>query len=40
VAMQADGMRVLECPEIPLHTNMSENDLRASVIKRNISLVA
>nr|WP_244627251.1 transposase [Microvirga tunisiensis] len=30
-------MRVLERPEIPLHTNASENDLRAWVIKRKIS---
>jgi hypothetical protein len=28
---------VLERPEIPLHTNASENDLRACVIKRQIS---
>jgi len=28
---------VLERPEIPLHTNASENDLRAWVIKRRIS---
>ncbi|MGF9764322.1 transposase, partial [Microvirga sp. 0TCS3.31] len=30
-------LRVLEHPEIPLHTNASENDLRAWVIKRKIS---
>jgi hypothetical protein len=30
-------LRVLERPEIPLHTNASENDLRACVIKRKIS---
>jgi hypothetical protein len=30
-------LRVLEWPEIPLHTNASENDLRACVIKRKIS---
>jgi hypothetical protein len=30
-------LRVLERPEIPLHTNASENDLRAWVIKRKIS---
>jgi hypothetical protein len=29
--------RVLERPKIPLHTNASENDLRACVIKRKIS---
>lgn len=28
---------VLERPEIPLHTNASENDLRACVTKRRIS---
>ena len=30
-------MRVLERPEIPLHTNASENDIRDFVIKRKIS---
>ncbi|KLK91861.1 hypothetical protein AA309_17820 [Microvirga vignae] len=30
-------LRVLERTEIPLHTNASENDLRAWVIKRKIS---
>ena len=30
-------LRVLERPEIPLHTNGSENDIRACVIKRKIS---
>ena len=30
-------LRVLERPEIPLHTNASENDIRACVIKRKIS---
>ncbi|EIM31255.1 transposase (plasmid) [Microvirga lotononidis] len=30
-------LRVLERPEIPLHTNASENDLRACVIKRKVS---
>ena len=30
-------LRVLERPEIPLHTNASENDPRACVIKRKIS---
>ena len=28
---------VLERPEIPLHTNGSENDIRAQVTKRKIS---
>jgi hypothetical protein len=30
-------LRVLERPEIPLHTNASENDIRAFVTKRKIS---
>ena len=30
-------LRVLERPEIPLHTNGSENDIRAFVTKRRIS---
>src|ERR687893_1460308 len=30
-------LRVLEHPEIPLHTNASENDIRACVTKRKIS---
>jgi Transposase IS66 family len=30
-------LRVLDRPEIPLHTNGSENDIRAFVIKRKIS---
>ncbi|MFD1973492.1 transposase [Mesorhizobium newzealandense] len=30
-------LRVLDRPEIPLHTNGSENDIRAVVIKRKIS---
>ena len=30
-------LRVLQCPEIPLHTNGSENDIRACVTKRKIS---
>jgi hypothetical protein len=34
---KAELLRVLERPEIPLHTNASENDLRAWVIKRKIS---
>nr|WP_245450152.1 transposase [Rhizobium anhuiense] len=33
----AELLRVLERPEIPLHTNASENDLRSFVIKRKIS---
>ena len=30
-------LRVLDRPEIPLHTNGSENDIRAVVTKRKIS---
>jgi len=30
-------LRVLQHPEIPLHTNGSENDIRACVTKRKIS---
>ena len=30
-------LRILERPEIPLHTNGSENDIRACVTKRKIS---
>jgi hypothetical protein len=34
---KAGLLRVLECPEIPLHTNGSENDIRACVTKRKVS---
>lgn len=34
---KAELLRVLERPEIPLHTNASERDLRGFVIKRKIS---
>jgi hypothetical protein len=34
---KAELLRVLERPEIPLHTNGSENDIRAHVTKRKIS---
>jgi hypothetical protein len=34
---KAELLRVLERPEIPLHTNGSESDIRACVIKRKIS---
>jgi hypothetical protein len=34
---KAELLRVLERPEIPLHTNASENDIRACVTKRKIS---
>ena len=30
-------LKVLEYPDIPLHTNASENDLRTFVTKRKIS---
>ncbi len=30
-------LKVLDRPDIPLHTNASENDIRACVIKRKIS---
>ena len=34
---KADLLRVLDRPEIPLHTNGSENDIRSVVTKRKIS---
>ena len=34
---KAELLRVLQRPEIPLHTNGSENDIRACVTKRNVS---
>jgi hypothetical protein len=34
---KSELLRVLQHPEIPLHTNGSENDIRACVIKRKIS---
>lgn len=34
---KAELLRVLERPQIPLHTNASENDIRACVTKRKIS---
>ncbi|WP_052675683.1 transposase (plasmid) [Agrobacterium arsenijevicii] len=34
---KAELLRVLERPEIPLNTNVSENDLQTFVIKRKIS---
>jgi hypothetical protein len=34
---KAELLRVLERPEIPLHTNGSENDIRACVTKRRVS---
>ena len=36
-ANKPDLLRVLDRPEIPLHTNGSENDLRCQVLKRKIS---
>ena len=34
---KAELLRVLDRPEIPLHADASENDIRARVIKRKIS---
>src|SRR3712207_8881175 len=34
---KAELLQVLERPEIPLHTNGSENDIRACVTKRKVS---
>lgn len=36
-ARKAEFLMALERPDIPLHTNGSENDIRAAVIKRRIS---
>jgi crotonobetainyl-CoA:carnitine CoA-transferase CaiB-like acyl-CoA transferase len=36
-ANKAELLMVLERPEIPLHTNGSENDIRCQVTKRKIS---
>jgi hypothetical protein len=36
-ANKPELLRVLDRPEIPLHTNGSENDIRAQVIRRRIS---
>jgi hypothetical protein len=36
-ANKAELLRVLDRPEIPLHTNGSENDIRSQVIRRKIS---
>jgi len=36
-ARRTDLLRVLDRPEIPLHTNGSENDIRCQVTKRKIS---
>jgi Transposase IS66 family len=36
-AHKAELLRVLDRPEVPLHTNATERDLRAYVIKRKIS---
>ena len=36
-AQKLDMLRVLDHPEIPLHTNGSENDMRCEVTKRKIS---
>jgi Transposase IS66 family len=36
-ANKAELLTVLDRPEIPLHTNGSENDIRCQVTKRKIS---
>jgi hypothetical protein len=36
-ANKAELLKVLERPEIPLHTNGSENDIRCVVTKRKVS---
>src|SRR3954471_548293 len=36
-ANKSELLRVLDRPEIPLHTNGSENDLRAQVTRRKVS---
>ena len=36
-ANKAELLRVLDRPEIPLHTNGSENDIRSQVIRRKVS---
>ena len=36
-ANKPDLLRVLDRPEIPLHTNGSENDIRAQVTRRKVS---
>ncbi|WP_424138267.1 IS66 family transposase [Roseomonas chloroacetimidivorans] len=36
-ANRAELLRVLDRPEIPLHTNGSENDIRAQVTRRKVS---
>ena len=36
-ANKSELLRVLDRPEIPLHTNGSENDIRCQVTKRKIS---
>jgi hypothetical protein len=37
LANKAELLKVLERPEIPLHTNGSENDIRSHVTKRKVS---
>lgn len=36
-ANRAELLRVLDRPEIPLHTNGSENDIRCQAIRRKVS---
>jgi hypothetical protein len=37
LAQKADRLMVLERPDVPLHTNGSENDIRAHVTRRKVS---
>ena len=37
VANKAELLRVLDHPDIPLHTNLGENDIRAHVTRRKLS---
>ncbi|TDH51146.1 hypothetical protein E2C06_36850, partial [Dankookia rubra] len=36
-ANKTELLQVLDCPEIPLHTNGSENDIRAQVTRRKVN---
>ena len=37
MGQQAELLRVLDRPEVPLHTNGSENDIRCQVTRRKVS---
>lgn len=37
---QADLLKVLERPSVPLHTNGAENNIRCQVTRRKISAIA